>query len=488
MSLTLMKHQEEALDFLRDRKHAGLFFEMGLGKTVTILSHLKSLSSPGELADSPLPTLIISPLSVVTVWEREISHFNFPFTFSALTGTKEERLEALQKNADIYAINYEGLRVSGMKQALLEKNFRCIILDESHRAKERSALQTQICIELAANIPYRYILTGTPITKSPEDIWSQLHLLKPGYLGNFYSFRNQHVEFKSLTVRSKNGLIEIKKPYRFKNLDRSNDPKIVPLKHKMDYLCLRKTKAECLDLPEKIYKTIYCHMEGAQKKAYYDLKVGLQGEFDNKTLTIRSATTLVQKLRQICQGFLYHAENETKYFKQNCKIEMLKDLLEDISQADLEGNPAKIIIFTNYIAEIEMLKSALEDYPVLVYDGTAQERQAIVDQFQRCQGSMIFLANIEKAKEGITLTAAHHVIYFSNSYNYGSRSQSEDRAHRTGQKNTVIYYDLVCPGTIDEKVTWLLKNKKTMADKVTGDAMRLAKLALEIEENDYDAA
>jgi len=344
-----------------------------------------------------------------------------------------------------------------------------MIQDESHRTKERTSQQTSVALDLGTRIPFRYILTGTPVTKSPEDVWTQLHFIKPGHLGNFWAFRANHIEYKTITVRAPGGYRDIKKPYRYKNLKQ--------LEAKLGEVCLRRTKAECLDLPEKIYKVIDCPLSDEQTKHYYSLKaslVTLLGENNDDKLMVSHAATLVQKLQQICQGFIYKAEREPVYFKKNTKLEMLKDLLKDIGDE-------RIILYTWYKAEIEQLSKELQgdDRKVLVYDGSSDERQRIVDEFQAAEGQTIFLSNIEKAKEGITLTAANHVIYYGNTYNYGSRVQSEDRAHRHGQKKNVIYYDLVCPRTVDEVVRVILRMKEKSADAITGDSLRIAKMVVE---------
>lgn len=452
-----MKHQIEGLEFLKDKPHAGLFFEQGLGKTLTILKHLEYLKNKG---DKPFPCLIVCPLSVVSVWEREIQKFGFDFSTTKLIGTRMQRINKLLENSDIYIINYEGFRL--IKQYFFEKEFSTIIFDESHRIGNRGSQQTAAAFDLAGHVKYRYILTGTPIPNSPENIWSQIHFIKPGYLNNFYSFRANHVDFIKITIRSKNGSREIQKPYRFKRLKE--------LEEKTSRYCLRKTKAECLDLPEKIYKTIPCELSKQQSKAYYDLKYTLATQLESGQLRVVNAAPLVSKLQQICQGFVYDQNKKAHYFKDNNKLKTLKDLLIDLDSE-------KVIIMTHFKADMELLSHELKD--VIIYDGNSEERQACVDEFQNPEGRKIFLSNIEKAKEGITLTASNHMIFYSNTYNYGSRAQVEDRNHRIGTKGNVVYYDLVCSGTIDERVVDILQNKKDTADKVLGDSLRIAEMACE---------
>jgi len=460
--MQLMSHQNEALEFLSDKESAGLFFEMGLGKTLVMLEHLQKMLDKGL---NPFPCLIVAPLSVVSVWEKEVIKFEYPFKVAKLLGTYRDRLDVLSANkADIYIINYEGLRVIGPSK-IMDKGFQSIILDESHRIKNRGSQQSKIVLSLGHVIPHRFILTGTPVSKSPEDIWSQASFIHPGLFSNFWAFRGRHIDFKRMTVRSPGGLREVKLPYRFKHLEELED--------KISTIALRKTKAECLDLPEKIYKTIYCPFTAAQKKHYFELKNSLSTMIQSTTFNINSATTLIQKLQQICQGFIYNEKSTT--ILPSGKFEMLKDLLEDIDND-------KIILFAWYEADIKNLYENLKDkYNVVLYDGSSEERSRVVDKFQDSKEPIIFLAQLKKAEVGITLTAAKHVIYYGNSWSYETRVQSEDRAHRTGQKNNVIYYDFVIPNTVDELVIDSLKLKENLADKVTGDSRRLAEAITNLE-------
>jgi len=458
MSIQLMQHQKEALDFLATKKSAALHLEMGLGKTLIMLEHMQRMDK--------FPALIVCPLSVVSVWAQEAKKFGHKFSFSVLTGTFMERLEKLNTPADVYVINYEGLRI--LRHQLKAKNFKMAIVDESHRIKNNRATQTKIILELGDVIPFKYELTGTPITKSPEDLWAQMEFISPQLLGNFWNFRAKHINFKPINIHVPGGTRLIRKPISFKNLKE--------LEKKIHPVAFRRTKAECLrDLPDKIYKSIPIFLSKEQNKKYFELKNSLATVLDESgqnKLNIHHAATLLQKLRQVCQGFLYDEYGGTYHFEENAKLNVLKDLLEDIPDE-------KVIIFTWFKAELDIIRKALaKDYEVLVYGGSSEERSEIAEKFQTSDKPVIFLSQIETAKEGITLTAANHVIYFSNSWSYSTRKQSEDRDHRKGQDKNVIYYDFVAQNTVDELVYDSLILKADVADKITGDSARLAKLVL----------
>lgn len=456
MTFELREHQKEGLDFLEGKDGAALFYEMGLGKTFILLEHLYRLKSEA------LPTLIVCPLSAVSVWRREAIKFGYGFTFAELTGSSTKRLKALKEDKDIYVINYDGLRVIGLQ--LMMKQFKCVIFDESHRLKDRASIQTSKALMLASGIKRRYILTGTPVAKSPEDIWTQFQIIAPGTLGNFYAFRNKYVEFKTEMIRVKGSMRKIMKPIRFRNK--------ADLAERMKTHSLRKTKAECLNLPDKIYNTIECPFTPEQEKHYFGIKRSLATMLNDKQLRVASAAAMIQKMQQICQGFIYDEDKKATFFPSG-KLVILKDLLRDIGHE-------KIILFSWFQADEERLFKDLKgDYRVLRYLGSPTERAEIENEFQESKEPCIFLAQIERAKESITLTAAKHVIYFGNSWNYVSRKQSEDRAHRDGQVNNVNYYDLFVPHTIEELVLHALKTKGALADSLTGDSIRLAQMLIE---------
>jgi len=424
-----------------------------------MLEHLKSLG-----ADA-LPAIVVCPLSGVGVWGGEVEKFGFDFKVENLIGAKQRRVEALARPADLYVINVDGLRV--MADHLLRKQWGTVIIDESHRVKHRGTKQTFVATKLCHATPRRYLLTGTPVPNSPEDIWSQFHAMVPGYLGNFYAFCARYVDYKKISVHVGKGRYrEVRKARKFKNLEE--------LRTRLQAHSFRKTKAECLDIPDKIYKTIQCHMKPEQKRHYWSLKATLATELEQKQFRVTNAASVIQKLQQVCQGFIYDGDKATHF--ESGKWCMLKDLMQDIGGEH-------IIIFTWYRYDAKFLAKALADagYSVIEYDGKTEDRIAKVKDFQESKSPKIFLSNIEKAKEAITLTKATSVIYYGNSWNYGSRVQSEDRCHRIGTKHSVVYYDFVVPNTVDEVIYQALKTKGEMADRITGDTKRLAEMICDQE-------
>lgn len=461
----LLDHQVEGVKFLSDKDGAGLFFEMRLGKSLTILEHINNIKASGE---NPFPVLVIAPLSVVPVWGQEVRKFGFDFSVCELLGPRAKKLKLLSEEHDIFVINYESARI--FMKDIIQKGFKTVVLDECHRIKSSKSQQTQKILKLGETVRYRYILSGTPITKSPEDIWTQIQFIRPGSLGNFYAFRGRYVECRKMIVRSANGVREIQVPYRFKNLKE--------LEERIGKVCLRKTQLECLDLPEKSYKTINCEMDGDQKKAYYEMKYNLQTSLNDKEFPVRNALTQIGKMQQICHGFIYDENKVAQWFKSNPKVDVLMDLLTDISSE-------KIVLFCNFTADLKLLSERLSEsgYDIVVYYGDIKDREAAISRFNSSETPVIFLTTIEVGKEGINLSAAAHVVFYGRNYNYASRYQAEARIQSVTQTRNMIYYDLVCPDTIDEKVLQVLQMKGETADKILGDTKRLAAMATDMEDN-----
>ncbi len=465
----LRSYQEEGVTFLNSNPSAGLHFEQGLGKTITTLTHLSQNTFK-------LPALIVCPKSVIPVWNLEVKTHGFNFSVVEISGSKDERLSKLNQKADIHVINYEGMRL--LHPHLLKNNYKTIIFDEAHRIKSRTSKQTQVAFKLSEKTQSVIQLTGTPMTKDPSDLWTQIYLSASKSLavddlnsqvGNYYVFENRFCRIQKMRIMRDGRLVEIKKVIGEKNSDVLND-----LRSKF---FLRKTKDECLDLPAKIYKKILITLDDDQKKNYFDAKFSLQSLLKNPSATPNILADSVMKLRQICSGFMYFKINDGRSvlnLKTNAKLTALSDLLEDTGED-------KVIVLTNFLNEKELIKRKFESsYKIIDFDG--DDRATPVAEFQSCKGKAIFLSNIETAKEGITLTESNHVVFFSPTYNYGSRAQVEDRAHRWGQKKNVIYYDMICLGTVEEKVFNMCHFKKETASKITGDICRMARIAADMDD------
>jgi SNF2 family DNA or RNA helicase len=370
-----------------------------------------------------------------------------------------------ERHLRIFVMNVEALSTPrGTKAALtfLQKYpDNIVIIDESTTIKNRKATRTKNIMTMSHFAKYKRILTGSPITKSPMDLFSQCAFLSNDALGftSYFAFQNRY----ALVQKRKMGNRAFQEIVGYRRLDELNQ--------NLDRFSNRILKDECLDLPDKMYVRRDVELTEEQKRVYKQMKKLALAKLDNGELaTTASVLTQIMRLQQICCGFLQPDEGEIQPIDNN----RLKELLEITEE--LQG---KAIIWASYTHGIQQIASALRDRfgpeAVATYYGETpqDERQEIVDRFQDKDGPLRFFVGQPKTGGyGITLTAANTVIYYSNSYDLEIRLQSEDRAHRIGQSRKVTYIDLVSPDTIDEKVLKALRSKIDLAGKVLGEEAR----------------
>jgi SNF2 family DNA or RNA helicase len=288
-------------------------------------------------------------------------------------------------------------------------------------------------------------------------VYTQAQFLDPGLLGfpSYFAFRNR---FALLADRVAGGR-SFKQVVGFQNLNELKD-----LLKKFSYRVLKK---DCLDLPDKVYVRREIEMTPEQKRIYNDIKEYAIAELSVGKVTAASVITQIIRLQQIACGFVSTTENVTDDIKNNRVDELLQIL------AETEG---KVIIWANYRHDIAKLKTVIsemygEDAVGTYYGDTSDEdRENIINKFQDVNSKLrYFVGNTQTGGYGITLTAASTVVYYSNNYDLEKRLQSEDRAHRIGQKNKVTYIDIVCKDTVDEKIVKALRNKLNIAQTVLGE-------------------
>lgn len=482
-------HQKKALELSRDLPYFAFFMEMGSGKTKTTIDNAGWLFEKGKIDT----LLVLAPNNVHIQWVVDEIPKHLPErinykagAYSSTMKAKEKRiLEELMKPDEnafrILAVNIEAMsRKSGLEiceKFLKTSCKRMIALDEGTRIKQPTSSRTKNCMKLVQHSEYRRLLTGSPVTNGVENLYSQLTWLSPNILGikTYTAFKNRYCVMRSL----KGTHIQFITGYKL--LD--------DLKDRMDPWVFRVTKAECLDLPEKIYQTRIVDMTSEQSKIYQKLKEELLVMFENgeaisvddditpkdlsetKIASAQLAIVQLMKLQQITSGFLF--EDDTKKIawkleaKNNPKIQEILNIMEQSN--------GKVIIWARFVHDIKLLHEALKKkYSCVLYYGgsTPEEKQNAIKEFVKGE-ARVFIANPASAGIGLNLNVASEVIYFSNSFNAEHRWQSEDRAHRIGMKGTVTYYDLVSNGSIDEKIKQALQNKKDLSDMTIDDVKNL---------------
>jgi SNF2 family DNA or RNA helicase len=471
-------HQQTAWEDSWAKPYYFLAMEMGTGKSKVAIDSIGALYEQGELDT----VLIVAPKGVFDNWvqqeiprhlpdriERTIvrwqpnwtEKFKTEITAIALPQNRKTKLLAF------LVMNVEALSTQkGQSTALrfLELNPNSMmVVDESTTIKNRKSARTKAVVKCGRQAKYRRVLTGSPITKSPLDLFSQCDFLANKALGydNFFAFQARYAVMQR---RPRPGGGHYPHLMGYRRLDE--------LGNKLERFTCRVLKEECLDLPDKIYTRRNIPLTDEQRKAYHQMKELALVRLDNgEMVTTASILTQIMRLQQITCGFIKPDEDAPIQTLKNNRLTQLMEVIEEVS--------GKALIWATYTHDIEMIREAIagvygEDSVATYHGPTPQDdRQNIVVEFQKEDSPLrFFVGHPKTGGYGITLTAANTVIYYNNSYDLESRLQSEDRAHRIGQEKSVTYIDLVSPDTIDERILEALRNKINLAQTVLGEDFR----------------
>ena len=463
-------HQLTALEKSWDKTEYGYFMEMGTGKSKVLVDNMAMLYDKGKINGA----VIVAPKGVYRNWySQEIpnhlsSHIQPKMVlWTALTSKKKDKeyqlLFETGHDLHILIINVEALSTKkGLDFAA--KFMRChktmLAIDESTTIKNPSAKRTKSILSLGKEATYRRILTGSPVTKSPLDLYTQCGFLNSYLLGydSFYAFRNRYANM----IDRNFGGRRVQLIGSYKRLDELAD--------KLKGFSYRVLKDDCLDLPDKVYIRREVDLTDEQSKAYSTMKSAALALLKGKMATAPHVLTQMMRLHQITCGHLRNDDGTITEIKNN-RLKELVNLLEEV-----EG---KVIIWANYVYDIENIVKVISDEfgedSIVQYYGAipAEQRQENIKKFQDPDSkARFFIGNPQTGGYGITLTCANTVVYYSNGYDLEKRLQSEDRAHRIGQTKSVTYVDFIAPKTVDEKIVKALRKKMNIANEIMDEDWR----------------
>ena len=463
------KHQLQALEKSWAQDTYALFMEMGTGKSKVLVDNIAMLYDRGAVRGA----LIIAPKGVYKNWNDiefpthmpEHVEYTKVLWEPNITKKKQHELDTLFVDDDklkVLIMNVEAFSTSkGLDFAHRFLNIfvgRALIgIDESTTIKNPTAKRTKNILKIADLAKYRRILTGSPVTKSPLDLYSQCEFLDPYHLGHqsYYSFRARYANMIDRNFGGRR--VQIVGSYR----------RLPELTEKLEKFSYRVLKEDCLDLPPKVFTKRIIELTDEQKKVYAQMKREAVAELEGKVMSTMNVMTQLMRLHQVTCGH-FKADDDTITEIKNNRIDSLLELLEET-----EG---KVIIWANYRADIKnivaALKKAYGDASTVEYHGGVDPtlRQDNIAQFQQKNSpTRYFVGNAQTGGYGITLTAANTVVYYSNSYDLEKRLQSEDRAHRIGQTGSVTYVDLMAENTIDERIVKALRKKINLANEIMGE-------------------
>jgi SNF2 family DNA or RNA helicase len=464
-------HQLDALDASWDKKNFAYFMEMGTGKSKVLLDNAAVLYDKGLIN----ALLLIAPKGVYKNWYDSEIPVHLPDHIETnivlwKTSDKSKKqqlvLNTLFKpgtHLNILIMNVESFS-SGNGAEFAYKFLSAhpksmVAIDESTTIKTPTSNRTKNILKLSDHCKYRRILTGSPVTKSPLDLYSQCQFLDPWLLDHqsFYTFRARYSICKKIQVNGRQ--VEIVVGYR--NLGELSE-KIKPFSKRI-------LKDDCLDLPEKSYVKHYVELTKEQKKVYEQMKKEAIAFLDDKMQSSATVMTQLMRLHQITCGH-FTADDGTIKDLPCSRLAELMSILENV-----EG---KTIIWSHYTHDvrriIKEIKKVYGDESVVDYYGATDTdaRSTNIKRFQTDDKCRFFVGTTHTGGYGITLTAGSNMIYFSNGYDLEKRQQSEARIDRIGQTQKMTYIDIMSQDTIDERIVKALRNKVNIANKIMDEDFR----------------
>jgi len=462
-------HQLTALEKSWNRDTFAYFMEMGTGKTKVLIDNVSMLYDKGRIDGA----LIIAPKGVVGTWYNQELPTHLPDHIENVTvlwqsninKKQEEKLKTLfeiETALHILIMNVEAFSTDKGRlfaSKFLRSHKSIVAIDESTTIKNPKAKRTKNILSLSPLAKYRRVMTGSPVTKNPLDLYTQCQFLDINHLGHesYYSFRNRYALMKSANISGRS----INLVVGYQNLGELSD-KLKPFSY-------RVLKEDCLDLPDKIYMKREIQLTDEQKKLYKQMRQQALATLNGKTVTTMTALTQLMRLHQITCGH-FSADDGTIQEVKNNRLSELIDVLEEV-----EG---KAIIWAHYQHDVMNIFKLLEEKygpgsAVHYYGKTLPEqRDYAIKNFKNNDKVRFFIGTPQTGGYGITLVQANTVIYYSNGYDLEKRMQSEDRAHRIGQKSAVTYVDIIAQETVDTKIVKALRKKIDIASKVMGEELR----------------
>jgi SNF2 family DNA or RNA helicase len=460
-------HQSKALEMSWNKEVFAYFMEMGTGKSKVLIDNICMLYNAGKINGA----LIIAPKGVYKNWfDSEIPNHMPDYVEKKIglwrTDPNAKDLKPLfSTGAELHILIMNVEAFSTKKGVLFAHKFlschnALIGIDESTTIKNPNAKRTKSILSLKPLSKFRRILTGSPVTKSPLDLFSQCQFLDSWLLNqsSYYAFRTRYAVCRKINVSGRQ--VEIVVGYR--NLGELSE-KVKPFSY-------RVLKDDCLDLPPKTYTKRIIELSDEQKKVYKTMKEKAIAFLNGKMVSTATVITQLMRLHQITCGHFTSDDGDVQEIKNN-RIDQLMEILEEV-----EG---KAVIWAHYRYDIKKIVEAIskkygENSVVTYYgDTSTDDRQKAITKIQDKDSSVRFIVGTpQTGGYGITLTGASTMIYYSNGYDLEKRQQSEARIDRIGQEKPMTYIDIIAEGTVDDKIVQSLRKKVNIASEVMGEELK----------------
>jgi SNF2 family DNA or RNA helicase len=373
----------------------------------------------------------------------------------------------------VFITNYESLLMKDLYAAFKMWQPQAIIFDESHALKTYNAKRSQLAERLSNEgpvVPYKQLLTGTPVLNNPMDLYHQFLVLDGGRTlgGNFFAFRGRFFRDRNAGMPKQKYFPK----WEVMSLEKDGYDAMAELNRLIGHRSMHVTKAECMDLPPLVRQVIKVPMAPEQRRMYEEMKRDFvtfidQREEDPKAVTAILAITKALRLQQIASGYVKTNEEEEIGLDGTPKMEALKQLLDQLAPS------GKILVWAawrnNYKQIGEVCDSLGLKYVTLVGGMTDASRNAAIEAFTKGDAHVL-VGNPGSGGIGVNLVEAPYAIFYSRTFSMLHKVQAEARNYRGGSEmhEKVTHYDIVCENSIDEIIAEKLAEKIEMSDKLLG--------------------
>jgi SNF2 family DNA or RNA helicase len=449
---TAFPYQQEAVEFVCSRDACAIFHEQGLGKTKIAIDAILSWLRNDQIDTA----LIFTKRGLVANWVQEFAQHTH-LKPSILSESSAQNYYVLTAPVRVVVAHYEAAKKEERRLAAWLKTRRvAVILDEAVKIKNPDAELTQAFFRLSSLFAKRVVMTGTPSANRPYDVWALAYFLDQGVtLGG--DFR----EFKHALDIPKGEVVTDAVLHAYREV-------LAEVQQKLAAISMRETKdGGRVTLPDKEFVRIECRWEPGQLELYRRVREDLTATIvRDGRLVDEDAEAILKRLLRLVQVASNPAMLDESYRQEPGKFSHLYDLLTDITRSG-----EKAIVFTQFNENSRWLKRKLEPFGCLLLNGTMPmpRRTEVVRWFMSNPSDQVLVATTGAAKEGLTLTAANHVIFFDRGYSLDDYLQSQDRIHRVSQTRKCFVYNLIIPDSIDEWIDLLVEQKRLAAQLVQGD-------------------
>jgi superfamily II DNA or RNA helicase len=438
----LRDYQREALGWMRFLREFGfggcLADDMGLGKTVMVLAMLDARRT--DPSRRHRPSLIVMPRSLIFNWTSEAARFAPRLRVLDFAHSDRQASADEIASADVVFITYGTLRRD--IATLKDYTFDYVVLDEAQAIKNAGTATAKAVRLLRAD--HRLALTGTPIENHLGELYSLFEFLNPGLLGSGRVLDARRVmggaESPEYLARLATGL----RPF-----------------------FLRRTKEHVTpELPPRTDETLYCELEGEQRRIYDQLRQHyrqtLLKKIDREGM-VKSRFDILEALLRLRQAACHTSLLQSVTNGDSAKFDLL---LPRLGELIAEGR--KALVFSQFTSLLALLRPLLDAQRVSYeyLDGKTRDREARVARFQDDPGCSLFLISLKAGGVGLNLTAAEYVFLLDPWWNPAVEMQAIDRTHRIGQEKPVFAYRLVARETVEERILELHAQKRALADAI----------------------